>query len=191
MLFACEKIWRSTSSGVRGPKRGVMIQELPSINIKTLVEHCVSRPGMTSPSSPIPGFDWTSPTPGLYLWAAMTQHHLRHSSGVKHVTFDRPALSPIRYINSVVFVIKLVNTGSYSTTLFSSVLFDFVVIIYVWVVFSFWLRIVRLWAVGWLWSVRAPTLPWTLQEELLYARGKVYREFLLWKPVPPITWRYI
>ena len=49
------------------------------------------------------------------------------------MTFDRPALSPIRYINSVVFVIKLVNTGSYSTTLFSSVLFDFVVIIDVWV----------------------------------------------------------
>ena len=49
------------------------------------------------------------------------------------MTLDRPAPSPTRYISSVVFVIKLVNTGSYSTTLFSSVLFDFVVIIDVWV----------------------------------------------------------
>ena len=54
------------------------------------------------------------------------------------MTFDRPALSPIRYINPVVFVIKLVNTGSYSTTLFSSVLFDFVVIIDVWVCVFAW-----------------------------------------------------
>ena len=49
------------------------------------------------------------------------------------MTLDRPAPSPTRYISSVVFVINLVNTGSYSTTLFSSVLFDFVVIVDVWV----------------------------------------------------------